>query len=290
MDKINIKAKAKINLGLDVCRRLENGYHEVKMIMQTVDIYDELEVIRLDNDEILLTVDSNDDLGDISDNLIYKAAKLMKDEFGIKTGVKIHLKKNIPVAAGMAGGSTDAAGTMLAINELFELGQTKEKLMELGVRLGADIPYCIMGGTALAEGIGEKLTVLPTPPKASVLVVKPPIMVSTKWVYETLRANELERHPDIDGMAEAIKAGNLEGIIQRMENVMETVTEKKYPIISDIKDMMKEKGALNSIMSGSGPSIFGVYGKEADAQTAAEYIKQRLADKEIQAQIFVTEW
>ena len=290
MENIKYKARAKINLGLDVCRRLENGYHEVKMIMQTVDIYDELEVKKLENDEILLTVDSNDDLGDISNNLIYKAAKLMKDEFGIKEGVQIHLCKNIPVAAGMAGGSTDAAATMLAINEMFELGQSKEKLMELGVKLGADVPYCILGGTALAEGIGEKLTTLPAPPKAAVLVVKPPIMVSTKWVYETLRANELERHPDIDGMAQALKEGSLKGITDRMENVMETVTETEYPIIANIKKMMKDNGALNAIMSGSGPSIFGVYEGEAQAKDAAAYIENKLKEENITAQIYVTEF
>lgn len=290
MENIKYKARAKINLGLDVCRRLENGYHEVKMIMQTVDIYDELEVKMLENDEILLTVDSNDDLGDISNNLIYKAAKLMKDEFGIKEGVQIHLCKNIPVAAGMAGGSTDAAATMLAINEMFKLGQSKEKLMELGVKLGADVPYCILGGTALAEGIGEKLTSLPAPPKAAVLVVKPPIMVSTKWVYETLRANELERHPDIDGMAQALKEGSLKGITDRMENVMETVTETEYPIIANIKKMMKDKGALNAIMSGSGPSIFGVYEEESQAKEAAQYIENQLKEEDITAQIYVTEF
>lgn len=290
MENIKYKARAKINLGLDVCRRLENGYHEVKMIMQTVDIYDELGVKKSKNQDIVLSVDSNDDLGDITNNLIYKAAKLMKDEFDIKEGVEIQLKKNIPVAAGMAGGSTDAAATMLAINEIFELGQSKEKLMELGVKLGADVPYCILGGTALAEGIGEKLTSLPAPPKASVLVVKPPIMVSTKWVYETLRANELERHPDIDGMADALKEGSLKGITDRMENVMETVTEIEYPIIANIKKMMKDKGALNAIMSGSGPSIFGVYEEETQAKEAAEYIEEQLRVENIIAQIFVTKF
>ncbi len=290
MENIKYKARAKINLGLDVCRRLENGYHEVKMIMQTVDIYDELEVKKSENQDIVLSVDSNDDLGDITNNLIYKAAKLMKDEFDIKEGVEIRLKKNIPVAAGMAGGSTDAAATMLAINEMFELGQSKEKLMELGVKLGADVPYCILGGTALAEGIGEELTSLPAPPKASVLVVKPPIMVSTKWVYETLRANELERHPDIDGMADALKEGSLKGITDRMENVMETVTEIEYPIIANIKKMMKDKGALNAIMSGSGPSIFGVYEEAAQAKEAAEYIEEQLRVENIIAQIFVTKF
>lgn len=288
MEKISYKARAKINLGLDVCRRLENGYHEVKMIMQSVDIYDELEFQKRTDPDIILAVDSEDELGDLFNNLIFRAAKFMKEYYGIKEGIEIHLKKNIPVAAGMAGGSTDAAATMLAMNEMFELGQTKEKLMELALRLGADIPFCILGGTALAEGIGEKLTPLPAPPDASILVVKPPVMVSTKWVYETLRANTLTQHPDIDGMVTALQQGSLSGIAERMENVMETVTEKRYPIIADIKKMMIEKGALNAVMSGSGPSIFGVFEQEPQANEACKYVREALKSQKINAQIFVT--
>lgn len=288
MERVNYKARAKINLGLDVCRKLENGYHEVKMVMQMVDIYDELEFKKSITPDIILSVDSRNELGDISNNLIFRAAKLMKEYFGIKDGIEIRLKKNIPVAAGMAGGSTDAAATMLAMNELFELGQTKEKLMELGVRLGADVPYCILGGTALAEGIGEKLTPLPAPPNAYILVVKPPIMVPTKWVYETLRANELVTHPDIDGMVDAIKQGDLLGITSRMENVMETVTEKEYTIITRIKDDMMEQGALNAMMSGSGPSIFGIYESKEQADKAAKHIEEMLRMGNVRADIFVT--
>lgn len=288
MERVNYKARAKINLGLDVCRKLENGYHEVKMVMQMVDIYDELEFKKSITPDIILSVDSRNELGDISNNLIFRAAKLMKEYFGIKDGIEIRLKKNIPVAAGMAGGSTDAAATMLAMNELFELGQTKEKLMELGVRLGADVPYCILGGTALAEGIGEKLTPLPAPPNAYILVVKPPIMVPTKWVYETLRANELVTHPDIDGMVDAIKQGDLLGITSRMENVMETVTEKEYTIITRIKDDMMEQGALNAMMSGSGPSIFGIYESKEQADKAAKHIEEMLKMGNVRADIFVT--
>lgn len=288
MERVNYKARAKINLGLDVCRKLENGYHEVKMVMQMVDIYDELEFKKSITPDIILSVDSRNELGDISNNLIFRAAKLMKEYFGIKDGIEIRLKKNIPVAAGMAGGSTDAAATMLAMNELFELGQTKEKLMELGVRLGADVPYCILGGTALAEGIGEKLTPLPAPPNAYILVVKPPIMVPTKWVYETLRANELVTHPDIDGMVDAIKQGDLLGITSRMENVMETVTEKEYTIITRIKDDMMEQGALNAMMSGSGPSIFGIYESKEQADKAAKHIEEMLKMSNVRADIFVT--
>ncbi|MEZ3446961.1 MAG: 4-(cytidine 5'-diphospho)-2-C-methyl-D-erythritol kinase [Lachnospiraceae bacterium] len=290
MDKRNYKARAKINLALDVCRRLENGYHEVRMVMQVVDIYDELEFQKRKDPDIILSVDSKDYLGDLENNLIFRAAKLMKQQYNIQHGVEIRLKKNIPVAAGMAGGSTDAAATMLAMNEMYELGLTKKQLMEQAVKLGADIPFCIMGGTALAEGIGEKLSPLPSPPKASLLIVKPPIMVPTQWVYEQLRLDRLEKHPDIDGMIRALGSGDLKGITDCMENVMETVTEKEYPIITEIKNMMIEKGAMNALMSGSGPSVFGVYQEEGAAQEAAVFIGRALRAKGIMAQPNVTEF
>lgn len=288
MEKRTYKARAKINLALDVCRRLENGYHEVRMVMQTVDLHDELEFQRREDPDIILSVNSRDYLGDLENNLIFRAARLMKQQYGIKHGVEIRLKKNIPVAAGMAGGSTDAAVTMLAMNEMYDLGLTREQLMDQAVRLGADIPFCIMGGTALAEGIGEKLTPLPAPPKASLLIVKPPIMVPTKWVYERLRLDGLERRPDIDGMIGALQRGDLKGIADRMENVMESVTEKEYPVIVDIKKMMLGNGAVNAVMSGSGPSIFGVYLEEDAARAAAVYIDQTLRTKNINAQVNVT--
>lgn len=288
MDSLNYKARAKINLGLDVCRRLENGYHEVKMIMQTVDIYDELILTKRQEPDIVLLVDSRDDLGKHEDNLVYKAAKVMREHYGIAQGIEISLKKNIPVAAGMAGGSTDAAGVMLAMNELFGLDRSKKELMELALPLGADIPFCIMGGTALAEGIGEKLTPLPAPPYAKLVVVKPPIMVPTGKVYQSLDLNGLKTHPDIDGMTEALENGDLEGIVRRMENVMETVTQREFPIISDIKKMLAGNGALGAMMSGSGPSIFGVFTDSAMAEAAAEYVNRTLQQKGMGAQIFVT--
>lgn len=290
MEQLYYKARAKINLGLDVCGRLGNGYHEVKMIMQTIDLFDELEFKRRNDPDIILSVSSRDFLGDLENNLIFKAAKLMKQRYHICQGVEIRLKKKIPVAAGMAGGSTDAAATMLAMNELYELGLSKEQLMEEAVRLGADIPFCIMEGTALAEGIGEKLTPLPAPPKASLLVVKPPVMVPTKWVYDNLHVDELSKHPDIDGMVTALKEGNLKGITDRMENVMESVTEKRCPIIMDIKKMMLGNGAMNAVMSGSGPSIFGVFLEEDAARAAAVYVDQTLRTKGIEAQVNVTEF
>ncbi|MDE7479280.1 MAG: 4-(cytidine 5'-diphospho)-2-C-methyl-D-erythritol kinase [Lachnospiraceae bacterium] len=288
MEKRCYKARAKINLALDVCRRLENGYHEVKMVMQTVDIYDELEFQERKDPDIILSVNSKDYLGDLENNLIFRAAKLMKQQYNIQNGVEIKLKKNIPVAAGMAGGSTDAAATMLAMNEKYGLGLSREQLMETAVRLGADIPFCIMEGTALAEGIGEKLTPLPAPPKAALLIVKPPIMVATQWVYENLHLDTIEHHPDIDGMAEALRQGELKAITDRMENVLETVTVAKHPIIMDIKKMMLGNGAMNALMSGSGPSIFGVFLEEDAASAAAAYIDQTLRTKGMDAQVHVT--
>lgn len=288
MEKRNYRARAKINLALDVCRRLDNGYHEVKMVMQTVDIYDDLEFKMRNDPDIILSVSSKDYLGDLENNLIFRAAKLMKQQYNIQHGVEIKLKKRIPVAAGMAGGSTDAAATMLAMNEMYELGLSREQLMEMAVRLGADVPFCIMGGTALAEGIGEKLSPLPAPPKAVLLIVKPPIMVSTQWVYQHLQLDAMMHHPDIDGMVEALKQGNLKGITDRMENVMETVTEKEHPIITDIKKMMRGNGAMNAVMSGSGPSIFGVFMEEDAARAAAVYVDQTLKTKGIDAQVNVT--
>lgn len=290
MEKLNYKARAKINLALDVCRRLENGYHEIKTVMQSVNIYDELEFKRRRDPDIILSVDSRYELGDLGNNLIFRAAKFMKEYYGIRQGIEIHLKKTIPVAAGMAGGSTDAAATMLAMNEMFALKLDKEELMRQGLRLGADIPFCILGGTALAEGVGEKLTPLPAPPRASLLVVKPPIMVSTKRVYETLRVNQIAKHPDIDGMMAALEQGDIERVANYLENVMEAVTVKENSIIAEIKTMMTQQGAYNALMSGSGPSVFGIFAKEEEAQAAAKHIRSALKTKKMASQIFVTEF
>ena len=277
-----IKAYAKINLGLDVVRRLENGYHEVKMVMQTVGIYDELTLTRTE-EGITVTTDK-EELPTDEGNLIYKAAKIMMEEYHIEGGIHIHLKKNIPIAAGMAGGSTDAAATFKGINRLYDLDCTLEELMRLGVRVGADVPYCILGGTALAEGIGEKLTSLNPAPDCYVLVAKPPIDVSTKYVYEHLDAEGIAVHPDIDGMVEAIWEESLQGILDRMDNVLESVTVKKYPIIADLKERMRELGALNSLMSGSGPTVFGIFIEERTAREAFETLKQ----EQPECQVFLT--
>ena len=272
MEKISINAMAKINLGLDVLRRRENGYHDVKMVMQTVNIYDTLDFVKLQEAKIVVKTDTME-LPTDENNLIYKAAKLLFDQCQVSEGVEITLTKRIPIAAGMAGGSTDAAAALVGINQLFALGLSMEQLKEIGVKIGADVPYCIEGGTALSEGIGEILTKLPDAPECFVVVAKPEISVSTKYVYENLHANELKYHPDIDGMVDAIRKGSLDGVCSRMENVLETVTETKYPIISELKKLLKEAGAENSLMSGSGPTVFAIFKEEEVAKKALEAVK-----------------
>ena len=282
MDTLKLEAYAKINLGLDVVRRLENGYHEVKMVMQTVGIADTITLTKT-KQGIAVSTDSGEIPAD-ENNLVYKVAKLLTETCDIKEGVNIHLEKRIPVAAGMAGGSTDAAAVFKGMNTLFSLGLSTQELQKLAVKLGADIPYCIVGGTALAEGIGEKLTILPDAPDCFLLVAKPDINVSTKYVYENLNLPRLKKHPDIDGMVEAVKKGDAEGIIERMDNVLQSVTEEKYPVISQLKDFMEDNGAKKALMSGSGPTVFGVFEREEDAVTAGE----KLADRKMVKQIFVT--
>ena len=280
--KFQMKAHAKINLGLDVVGKLPNGYHEVRMVMQTVGIYDELTFSRTECG-IMVTTDS-EELPIEEDNLIYKAANLMKDKYDIREGIHIHLQKNIPIAAGMAGGSADAAAAMKGISRMFGLDTSLLDLMELGASIGADVPYCVIGGTALAEGIGEKLTPLEPAPECFVLVAKPDINVSTRYVYERLNVAAIEKHPDIDGMVAAIGKGSLQGILDRMENVLESVTVQEYPVVDALKQRMKELGAVNSLMSGSGPTVFGIFLEKRLAEAALD----RLAQEQLAKQIFVT--
>lgn len=272
MNDISVKALAKINLGLDVVRKREDGYHEVRMVMQTIHLYDRLEIAR--NTSGKITMQTNlAFLPTNENNLVYKAAKLLVDEFDIKDGIHVDLKKHIPVAAGMAGGSTDAAAVLYGMNQIFELGLSKKDLMERGVKIGADVPYCIMRGTALAEGIGEELTQLSPMVKCPVLIAKPQISVSTKFVYENLKLNDKMVHPDIDKLVADIQKKDLKAIASDMGNVLETVTIPEYPIIAEIKEHMMEHGALNSMMSGSGPTVFGLFEDEATAQKAYEAMK-----------------
>ena len=271
---LSLKAYGKINLGLDVLRRREDGYHDVRMIMQTVGIFDRVDLIW--KEEPGIQVETNlYYLPTNENNLVYKAAKLLMDEFQVQEGLLIRLRKFIPVAAGMAGGSSDAAAVLFGVNKMFRLGLTTEELMQRGVKIGADVPYCILRGTALSEGIGEVLTSLPPVPQCQVLVAKPGINVSTKFVYENLHANDLrpEQHPDIDGMIRAIKAQDLQGIADKLGNVLETVTVKEYPVIQEIKDKMVEFDAIGSLMSGSGPTVFGLFTNPKAAQQAYEELR-----------------
>ncbi len=273
MKQVKIKAMAKVNLGLDVLRRRENGYHEVKMVMQTVDLYDVLTLTKEEEDVISITSNTGE-LPLNEDNLIYKVARLLFERTGKQHGVSIHLDKNIPIAAGMAGGSTDAAATLLALNHLFEFGLSKDELAEIGVKIGADVPYCIYGGTCLSEGIGEILTPLAAAPDCYIVIAKPPIGVSTKYVYENLHIERVTRHPDIDGMVEAIGKGELKGVTDKMGNVLEMVTIKKYPEIASMKQCLLENGAENALMSGSGPTVFGLFTNIETAKNALRELEK----------------
>lgn len=282
MEQIVLRAYAKINLCLDVSGRLPNGYHKVKTVMQTVGIHDELTLEKTDGG-VAMTTDAAE-LPVDGNNLICKAATLMRETYQIREGVRIHLRKSIPIAAGMAGGSTDAAAVMLGMNRLFGLERPREELMRLSVSIGADVPYCILGGTALAEGIGEILTPLPPAPACHVLVAKPDFSVSTKAVYERLDAVGELPHPDVGGMVDAIEKGSLSGILERLGNVLESVTIPAFPVIDTIKKRMLALGAAGSLMSGSGPTVFGTFPDEAAADRARRLLEQEALAK----QLFVT--
>ena len=280
MRELKLKARAKINLGLDVVRKREDGYHEVRMIMQMINLYDKITLRK--KTEPGITVTTNLAYLPVNeDNLVYRAAKLLMDEFQVDGGLEIELQKYIPVAAGMAGGSTDAAAVMVGVNRIFQLGLNKKQLMERGVKIGADVPFCIMRGTALAEGIGEELTPLPAMPHCSLVIAKPKIHVSTKFVYGNLKVRELTEHPDIDGQVQALRENNLEQLVARMGNVLETVTIPAYPVIDENKHTMMKYGAMGAMMSGSGPTVFGIFEKEDKAQEVCRLLKKEKASKQV---------
>lgn len=279
---IKLKALAKINLGLDVLGRRENGYHDVRMIMQSIYLYDNVTIEKQEEPGIKLVTNLHY-LPIDEKNIAYKAAKMLMDEFQISCGVKIVLDKHIPVAAGMAGGSSNAAAVLVGMNRLFGLNLSQQDLMDRGVKLGADVPYCVMRGTVLAEGIGEILTPLDPMPKCYVLIAKPAIGVSTKVVYEKLDSKEIENHPDIDSILDGLKEQNLAKIAASMGNVLESVTIDDYPIIDDIKQVMMEAGALNAMMSGSGPTVFGIF---ADKKTAKE-AQRKMRNSNLTKQIYL---
>lgn len=288
MDKIELKAYGKINIGLDVIRKREDGYHDLDMIMQTVGVYDDVIISREDGTqtyEIEVSTDA-DILPNDKGNLAFMAAKVLMEAYDIKAKVKIHINKRIPIAGGMAGGSADCAAVLRGVNQLFQLELTDEQLQEYGVKLGADVPYCIVGGTKRAQGIGEILTDLPTPPKCYVIIAKPDAFVSTKFVYSHIRPAQIENHPDIDGIIESIKAGDLYGMCEKIANVMEDVTIPEYPIIQKVKDILKSNGAVNALMSGSGPTVFGIY----DDKEKAKQSMDALSGKEFVSRLYLTEF
>lgn len=271
MNEVRIRGMAKINLALDVLGKRPNGYHDVSMIMQTVGLYDELYIAKKDTPGIAVFCDT-EELPCDEHNLIYKAAKLILTHTKTKSGVSIHLQKNIPIAAGMAGGSTDAAATLIGINRLFELSLDYEILESLAVQIGADVPYCLHGGTYLSEGIGEILKPLPKMPGAYLVIAKPDINVSTAFVYQNLKLQEITVHPDISGMIGAITNGDIHGVADRLANVLETVTIPAYPQIEQMKQCLLANGAMGALMSGSGPTVFGLFEQEKTAKTAYEQL------------------
>lgn len=272
MDKLELKALGKINLGLDVLGRRENGYHDVRMVMQTLYLYDNVTLIKKETPGIELEANLSF-LPTDENNIAWKAAHMLIEEFKLPGGIKIILDKHIPVSAGMAGGSTNAAAVLFGMNKMYHLGLSQQELMDRGVKLGADVPYCIMRGTVLAEGIGEILSPLPPMPKCQILIAKPPISVSTKLVYEKLDSKEIENHPDIDGLIAGLEAQDLGEIASCMGNVLEKVTVEEYPVIDEIKKSMLEAGALGAMMSGSGPTVFGIFADKSTAKAAYNKIK-----------------
>ncbi|MDE6957639.1 MAG: 4-(cytidine 5'-diphospho)-2-C-methyl-D-erythritol kinase [Lachnospiraceae bacterium] len=283
MQEMSLKALAKINLGLDVLGKRDNGYHDVRMVMQSIYLYDDVFLKKTEEEGV--TIETNWGFLPVNENNIaYKAAKLLMEEFSLPGGIHIRLRKYIPVSAGMAGGSTDAAAVLFGMNRMYKLSLTQEELKQRGVLLGADVPYCIMRGTVLAEGIGEVLTPLPAMPKCYVLIAKPGISVSTKLVYEKLDAKEIKDHPDIDGVLKGLEEQDLKKVAASMGNVLEAVTIEEYPVIEAIKECMKKNGALNAMMSGSGPTVFGLF----ESRTAAKSAQQKIRHQGLARQVYLT--
>ena len=258
------KAQAKINLTLDALYKRPDGYHEVEMVMQTVDLSDHLTFTEREADEIALSCTAPYIPLD-ERNLVYQAAKLMKETFGVQKGIHIHIDKRIPVAAGLAGGSSDAAATLRGLNKVWNLGQSLDQLAELGAKIGSDVPFCMYGGTAVAKGRGEIIERLPNTCPMWVVLVKPPIAVSTAEVYGRLRTDEIEEHPDTQAMVEALSRGDLKAICQHMGNVLEKVTFAMHPEVERLKSQLLKFGAPGAMMSGSGPTVFALVEREEKA-------------------------
>ncbi|MBQ9334885.1 MAG: 4-(cytidine 5'-diphospho)-2-C-methyl-D-erythritol kinase [Lachnospiraceae bacterium] len=286
-------AYAKINLALDITGRLPNGYHTVRMIMETISIHDDLTIALSSGPGIGLSCDMVSDTLAVSelscgdDNLIVKAAHKLLEYANARgkvpgapdsAGLDMHLTKRIPMAAGLAGGSADAAAALRGINRLLDLGCSVEELCEIGVTIGADVPYCIQGGSRLAEGIGEQLSILTAPPKAHLLIAKPDIDVSTAYVYKRIDSSDDIRHPDIDGMIAALDRGDLKGLSSRLGNVLRDVTCEEHAIVPELEQFMRDNGALGALMSGSGPTVYGIFDDEQSCRQALEKVHAAYPD------------
>ena len=265
------KAYAKVNISLDVIGKRDDGYHILEMIMQTIDLYD---VIEIDKAEKGINIECNRCYVPTDErNLAYKAARLFLDEYNINQGVNIKIHKNIPVSAGMAGGSTNAAAVLRVMNKLFNINASIKELRNIALKIGADVPYCIEGGTALCEGIGEKITYLKPFRNCIMVVVKPSFGVSTKEVYGGLDINKIYKHPNTQGLIRALENRDIKFVANNMRNVLENVTLNRHKIIRTIKLQMIENGALGSLMSGSGPTVFGIFDDMVKAQRCYDYMK-----------------
>ena len=265
MNSITLKSRAKINLSIDVLGKRQDGYHLVEMIMQTIDLYDLIEINEKDNDQITIK-STSDEIPLDCNNLVYKAANLIKKTFNINKGVEIHIKKNIPVAAGMAGGSSNAAAVLVGLNKLWNLNLSNQQLEKIGLKLGADVPFCINGGAVLASGIGEELTPIKGLTKdVCILVCKPDLFVSTKEVYECIDSKDIDKRPNNKFLIECLKNEDTRQLAENMFNVLEGVTMDKHPVIQQIKDIMTNNRALGAMMSGSGPTVFGLSENREDA-------------------------
>lgn len=285
MKTITLQAPGKINLGLNVVGKREDGYHELYTVMQTLQLHDVLTLTVGEEGPVTIGCGHEQVPADPT-NLAVRAAELMRWEYGIKNSVHIELTKNIPVAAGMGGGSADCAAVLRGMNELFGLHVDTETLCKLGKTLGADVPFCVVGGTCLAEGIGEILTPLPTPPACTVLIAKPNINISTPWAYKTLDTKENLPHPDGKTVRRAIEEQDFDLLCESLGNSFEYVCGEEYPIIKDIEKVMLESDASASDMSGSGPTVFGLFKERKDAEKAAERIKQ----EGLATEVHVTAW
>lgn len=273
MERICLKARAKINIALDVTAKREDGYHEMRMIMQSLAFHDRLSIKKVNKQNYLKLITNLAWLPTDERNLVYRAARYLLDMFDVSGGVFIELEKNIPVSAGLAGGSSDCAAVLIGLRNLLKLPLSNDELMEIGKRFGADVPFCMMRGTVLAEGIGERLTSLPPMPQTYVLLVKPSFSVSTRDVFKRFKLENVTEHPDIEKIIYHIVKGNIRGVCEEMCNVLETVTAVKYPIINQIKTVMRDNGAIGCLMSGSGPSVFGFFETKHAALSASNVIK-----------------